>query len=135
MRESMSREFLGKGWKFPVSVNSQGEVEMSEYEQDIKEAIWLILSTAKGERVMRPDFGCGIHDFVFASINTANIGLIESSVREALTTWEPRIELKDVNVSTEGVGEGQIMISIDYTVRSTNNEFNLVYPFYLTEGG
>ncbi len=130
----MAREFLGKGWKFPVGVDSQGEIEMSEHEQDIKEAIWIILSTAKGERVMRPDFGCGIHDFVFAAINTANIGLIESSVREALTMWEPRIEIKDVSVSTEKVDEGQLMISIDYTVRATNNEFNLVYPFYLTEG-
>jgi phage baseplate assembly protein W len=130
----MAREFLGKGWKFPVGVDSQGEIEMSEYEQDIKEAIWIILSTSKGERVMRPDFGCGIHDYVFAAINTANIGLIESSVREALTVWEPRIELKEVSVSTEKADEGQLMISIDYTVRTTNNEFNLVYPFYLTEG-
>ena len=130
----MAKEFLGKGWKFPVGVDSTGEIEMSEYEQDIKEAIWIILSTSKGERVMRPDFGCGIHDFVFAAINTANIGLIESSVREALTTWEPRIELKNVSVSTENVDEGELIISIDYTVRTTNNEFNMVYPFYLTEG-
>ena len=130
----MAREFLGKGWKFPVGVDSQNEIEMSEYEQDIKEAIWIILSTSKGERVMRPDFGCGIHDFIFASINTANLALIESSIREALTVWEPRIELKAVNISTENVDEGQLLISIDYEVRATNNEFNLVYPFYLTEG-
>ena len=130
----MAREFLGKGWKFPVGVDSQSEIEMSEYEQDIKEAIWIILSTSKGERVMRPDFGCGIHDFIFAAVNTANIALIESSVREALTVWEPRIELKGVSVSTENVDEGQLLISIDYQVRATNNEFNLVYPFYLTEG-
>ena len=130
----MAREFLGRGWKFPVGVDSKGRIDMSEYEQDIREAIWLILSTAKGERVMRPDFGCGIHDFVFASVNTSNIGLMESSVREALTIWEPRIELKDVSVSTERASEGQLLISIDYRVRSTNNEFNLVYPFYLTEG-
>ena len=130
----MARKFLGKGWKFPVGIDSQGEIEKSKYEQDIKEAIWIILSTAKGERVMRPDFGCGIHDFVFAAINTVNIGLIESSVREALTVWEPRIELKDVSVSTEKIDKGQLLISIDYEVRATNNEFNLVYPFYLTEG-
>jgi len=130
----MAREFLGRGWKFPVGVDSKGRIDMSEYEQDIREAIWLILSTAKGERVMRPDFGCGIHDFVFASVNTSNIGLMESSVREALTIWEPRIELKDVSVSTERASEGQLLVSIDYRVRSTNNEFNLVYPFYLTEG-
>jgi len=131
---AMAREFLGRGWKFPVGVDSKGRIDMSEYEQDIREAIWLILSTAKGERVMRPDFGCGIHDFVFASVNTSNIGLMESSVREALTIWEPRIELKDVSVSTERASEGQLLVSIDYRVRSTNNEFNLVYPFYLTEG-
>lgn len=130
----MAREFLGRGWKFPVGVDPKGRIDMSEYEQDIREAIWLILSTAKGERVMRPDFGCGIHDFVFASVNTSNIGLMESSVREALTIWEPRIELKDVSVSTERASEGQLLVSIDYRVRSTNNEFNLVYPFYLTEG-
>ena len=130
----MAREFLGRGWKFPVGVDPKGRIDISEYEQDIREAIWLILSTAKGERVMRPDFGCGIHDFVFASVNTSNIGLMESSVREALTIWEPRIELKDVSVSTERASEGQLLVSIDYRVRSTNNEFNLVYPFYLTEG-
>jgi phage baseplate assembly protein W len=130
----MSKEFLGRGWTFPVGVDLKGKIKMSEYEQDIKEAIWIILSTSKGERVMRPDFGCGIHDFIFASINMANITLIESSVREALTLWEPRIELKDVSVSTERASEGQLLIDIGYKVRATNNEFNLVYPFYLTEG-
>jgi phage baseplate assembly protein W len=130
----MAKEFLGRGWKFPVAVDTKGKIEMSEYEQDIKEAIWIILSTAKGERVMRPDFGCGIHDFIFASINTSTIGLIESSVREGLTRWEPRIELKNVSVSTDRADEGRLLISIDYKVRATNNEFNLVYPFYLTEG-
>ena len=130
----MAKDFLGRGWKFPVGVDYKGKLEMSEYEQDIKEAIWIILSTAKGERMMRPDFGCGIHDFVFASINTSTIGLIESSVREALTLWEPRIELKDVSVSTKKASEGKLLINIDYKIRATNNEFNLVYPFYLTEG-
>ena len=128
----MAKEFLGRGWKFPVNVNAAGAIKMSEYEEDIKEAIWIILSTSKGERVMRPDFGCGIYDFVFAPINTATIGMIEASVREALTLWEPRIELE--NVSVENVEEGKLLISIDYRVRSTNNEFNLVYPFYLREG-
>lgn len=130
----MAREFLGRGWHFPVGVDARGRVEMAEYEQDIKEAIWLILSTAKGERVMRPDFGCGIHDFVFASINTATLGLIESSVREALTLWEPRIEIKKISVVTDRAVEGILMVSLDYRVRATNNEFNLVYPYYLTEG-
>jgi len=130
----MAKEFLGKGWKFPVKIDAEGQIAMSEHEQDIKEAIWIILSTAKGERLMRPDFGCGIHDYVFASINTTNLALIESSVREVLTLWEPRIELTDVKVSTEKIDEGKLMINIDYKVRTTNNQFNLVYPFYLTEG-
>lgn len=130
----MAKDFLGRGWKFPVAVDARGNIEMSEYEQDIKEAIWIIISTAKGERVMRPDFGCGIHDFVFASVNTATIGLVETSVREALTLWEPRIQLKQVSVSTERVSDGQLLIDIGYVVRATNNEFNLVYPYYLTEG-
>ncbi len=130
----MAKEFLGQGWKFPVNINSTGKIKMSRYETDIKEAIWIILSTSKGERVMRPDFGCGIHDFVFAPINTTTIGMIETSVREALTLWEPRAELIDVDVSTDRADEGKLRISIDYRVRSTNNEFNLVYPFYVREG-
>ena len=83
---------------------------------------------------MRQDFGCGIYDFVFAPINTATIGMIEASVREALTLWEPRIEVINVNVSADKAEEGKLLISIDYRVRNTNNEFNLVYPFYLKEG-
>ncbi len=130
----MAKEFLGRGWKFPVNVNAKGQIKMSEHEEDIKEAIWVILSTSKGERVMRPDFGCGIYEFVFATINTATMAMIEASVREALTFWEPRIELVNVNVSADKAEDGKLLISIDYRVRMTNNEFNLVYPFYLKEG-
>lgn len=129
----MAKEFLGKGWKFPVSVNSQGEIAMSSYEEDINEAILIILKTAKGERIMRPDFGCGIYDYVFSPMNTATITLIEKSIREAITEWEPRIEIEKVEISTKEVEEGKILISIDYRVRRTNNRFNLVYPFYLKE--
>jgi phage baseplate assembly protein W len=130
----MAREFLGIGWKFPVAVDAGGQIGISEYEQDIKEAIWIILGTAKGERVMRPDFGCGIHRMVFASINTATLNQVENSVREALTVWEPRIQLTAVKADTEKINEGQLMIHIDYKVRTTDNRFNLVYPFYLAEG-
>jgi phage baseplate assembly protein W len=130
----MAKEFLGKGWKFPVNADSKGQIFMSEYEKDIRESIWIILSTSKGERVMRPEFGCGIHDFVFASINMSILTLIENSVRESLTLWEPRIEVMSVKVSTEKMNEGKLMINIDYKVRTTNNPFSLVYPFYLTEG-
>lgn len=131
----MAKEFLGRGWKFPVMVDATtGTIATSEYEQDIKESIWIILSTSKGERVMRPDFGCGIHDLVFAPINTITTNLVENTVREALTLWEPRIELIKVEASTEGADEGKLPVSIDYRVRATNNRFNLVYPFYLKEG-
>jgi hypothetical protein len=131
----MAKEFLGRGWKFPVSVDAKtGRISMSEYEQDIRESIWIILSTAKGERVMRPDFGCGIHDLVFAPINNTTVNLIENTVREALTLWEPRIELIRVEASAEESAQGKLLVSIDYRVRVTNNRFNLVYPFYLKEG-
>lgn len=130
----MAEEFLGTGWAFPLQVNALGQVGMSQYEQDIKEAIWIILSTRKGERIMRPDFGCGIHDFVFAVMNTSTLTLVETSVREALTLWEPRIDLTGVSVSNEKIQEGKLVIDIEYRVRTTNNRFNLVYPFYLKEG-
>lgn len=130
----MAKDFLGVGWKYPVNADYNGKIAMSRYEDDIKEAIWIILGTAKGERVMRPDFGCGIHDLVFAPINTATVTLVEDSVREALTFWEPRIELIKVEASTEYADEGKLPVSIDFRVRTTNNRFNLVYPFYLKEG-
>lgn len=130
----MVKDFLGKGWKFPVNVNKAGKPEMSAYEKDIEEAILIILKTAKGERVMRPDFGCGIFDFVFASMNTATITMMEASVREAIVLWEPRIEIKNTNLSPDSGEEGKLLISIDYRVKSTNNRFNLVFPFYMREG-
>lgn len=131
----MAKEFLGKGWKFPVLVEGlTGKLAMSAYEQDIREALWIILSTAKGERVMHPDFGCGIHDFVFASLNISTMGMIESKVREALLCWEPRIEILRVEVSLEKADAGKLEVQIEYRVRTTNNQFNLVYPFYLNEG-
>ncbi len=129
----MDKNFLGRGWKFPIQVTYEGKIAESSYEEDIKEAILIILSTSKGERVMRPDFGCGIHDFVFASVNTATITLIEKTVREALITWEPRIELMSINIDTKEISNGKLLINIDYRIRNTNNRFNLVYPFYLKE--
>jgi phage baseplate assembly protein W len=130
----MAKDFLGIGWKYPVKVDENKQIALSRYEEDIKEAIRIILGTAKGERVMRPDFGCGIHELVFAPINTSTMGLVENTVREALTTWEPRIELIKVEVSPEASEEGKLLVSIDYRVRATNVRFNLVYPFYIREG-
>jgi hypothetical protein len=130
----MTKEFLGVGWTYPVRTKVNGDIAMSQFEDDIREAILIILGTSKGERVMRPDFGCGIHDFVFAPINTATITLVENSVREALTVYEPRIELIKVEALSDRAEEGKLLVNIDYRVRSTNSRFNLVYPFYLKEG-
>ena len=130
----MTKEFLGVGWTYPVGTKMNGDIAMSQFEDDIREAIPIILGTAKGERVMRPDFGCGIHDLVFAPINTATITLVENSVREALTVYEPRIELIKVEALSDRAEEGKLLVNIDYRVRSTNSRFNLVYPFYLKEG-
>jgi phage baseplate assembly protein W len=130
-----AKEFLGIGWKYPVNIDKNKKIAISWYEEDIKESIRIILGTAKGERVMRPDFGCSIHDLVFAPINTTTVSQVENSVREALTIWEPRIELIEVKVSMEKADQGMLPVSIDYRVRTTNNRFNLVYPFYLKEGG
>ena len=124
---------MGKGWKFPISINSSGKVGMSAYEDDIREAIWIILGTSKGERAMRPDFGCGIYDYVFAPINIATMTLMEGSVRESLVFWEPRIEITSVKLSVDENVDDKLLISIEYRVRTTNNRFNLVYPFYLKE--
>jgi phage baseplate assembly protein W len=127
------KDFLGIGWKFPPTLNDNFMLKTSQYEEDIKEAIWIILSTSKGERIMRPDFGCGIHDFVFESISSGLVELIKRSVSEALHLWEPRITLLEISVSTENLNSGLLVIEIKYIVNMTNNSFNLVYPFYLKE--
>ena len=131
----MAKEFLGRGWTFPVGVDTPtGRISMSEYDKDIQQAIWIILATAKGERVMQPNFGCGIHNFVFATLSMATIGLVESSVREALIRWEHRIDLNEVKVSADRHNIDTLLIEINYRVRKTNTESNLVYPFYLQGG-
>ncbi|MDH3825460.1 MAG: GPW/gp25 family protein [Nitrosopumilus sp.] len=131
---SENKKFLGIGWKFPINIDSQGLVMSSEYEENIKESIRIILETAKGERVMRPNFGCGIHEFAFEVINASTIGQMKQSIRDALKKWEPRIELLDVKVDTDNINSGKLIFTIEYLVSRTNNQFNLVYPFYLTEG-
>ena len=131
----MSKAFLGQGWKLPVGVDpTSGRIAMSVHEQDIRESIRIILATAPGERVMRPDFGCGIHDLVFAPMNRATLGLFESRVRESITKFEARIEILDLEIQTKEADKGKLEISMDCRIRDTNTQFNLVFPFYLTEG-
>ena len=131
------KSYLGRGWSFPVRVHEkEGTIRLSEYDDDVRESIWIILSTSKGERVMRPDFGCGIHDLVFEVINTTTLTEIETNVQEALAAFEPRIDIVRVKAVSPDVGEdGKLGISIDYVIRGTNNQLNLVYPFYIQERG
>jgi phage baseplate assembly protein W len=137
----MTADFLGTGWAFPLRVDDAGAVAMSSYDDNIRESIHIILGTAKGERQMRPDFGCGIHELVFARNDHATAGLAIYHVEQALIRWEPRIELIKVDAApgvdiTHGYPSAgdRLIVSIDYRVIATNSIFNLVYPFYLTEG-
>jgi phage baseplate assembly protein W len=129
----MPREFLGVGFGFPVKLDAEGAFERAEYEESVRQSIWTILGTAKGERVMRPELGCGIYDLVFEVNDAATAGKVVQAVRETLLAFEPRIDVRDIQVHSEQKGE-VMLISIDYQIRATNNAFNLVYPFYLESG-
>ena len=129
------KAFLGRGWAYPVSVNATtGDISLVDHEEDIAQAVRLILETGRGERVMRPDFGAGLNEFVFEPINTTTRALIRHRVEEALVTWEPRIRVQAVEVTADQASLGRVDIAIEYEVRSTNTFYNLVYPFYLQEG-
>jgi uncharacterized protein len=129
----MTREFLGVGWKFPIRVNARGGLSYSQHEQDIEEAVWLILATAKGERVMEPNFGCGIHDYVFAPNNPGTRGSITYEVQAALAEFERRIDVENVRVESFPESDNRLLVYVDYRIRYNNAKRNLVYPFYLTE--
>lgn len=107
---------------------------MSSQEQDIAEAVWIVLATSRGERMMRPDFGCGISDYVFAPNNATTRGAIAHQVQQALMRWEPRIDLADVRVENDPGQQNLLLIHIDYRIRSNNAFHNLVYPYFLDEG-
>lgn len=129
----MNRKFLGVGWTFPPRINTRGGFALSSYEEDVQEAIWIILSTARGERQMLPDFGCGIQEYVFAPNNATTRGQIAHEVRTAITAWEPRVDLLAVSVDSASEAN-MLLIRLDYRIRSNNALFNLVYPFFLKEG-
>ena len=127
--------FLGVGWRFPVQIatDEDGEerIALSRYAQSVEESIRIILGTARGERVMRPDFGADLNRLSFSPNNTSTAGLAIFYVQEALTKWEPRIELLDVDAEQDGNDANTLLITVDYRIVSTNTEHNLVYPFYL----
>lgn len=127
----MGQEFIGTGWAFPLRTDHTGSIALVSHEREIEESIRLILATAPGERPMRPEFGCGAHDYVFAPADAATAGDIAYAVRVALDRWEPRITLNDVVVRFDAVETGTLYIDIEYSVRGTNDPRNLVFPFYV----
>lgn len=133
MAES-GKEFMGRGWAFPPSVEPDlGRFRWVEHETDIEQSIHIILSTARGERVMRPEFGCGIHELVFDVINTALITRVRQSVTDALRRFEARVDVLRVEVDASGAADGLLRIHLDYRNRETNQPGNFVYPFYFRE--
>jgi phage baseplate assembly protein W len=125
---------IGKGWGFPPRPDPQGTLAYLGGAEKIRQSIWIILSTAPGERQMLPDFGCGVHDLVFEPNSAALRGSVQIKVRDALTRWEPRIDVLDVLATSPEGARNQLLIQVDYRVRANNSVYNLVYPFFLNEG-
>ena len=131
---SDTRQYLGVGWKFPLQVTASGGLARARYEHRVEESIYLILATAPGERVMLPEFGCGIHDLVFAPNTPGTIGLVAQQVRTALVAWEPRIDVLEIVVESPQGEPNLLLIKVGYRIRANNALASLVYPFYLREG-
>jgi uncharacterized protein len=130
-----SKEFLGMGISFPLSVDANGLIAMNSLEDHVRQSIRLILQTIRGERVMRPDFGASLNDLAFEPLNQATVILAQHHVREALIRFEPRIEVLNVEGAIDPQRQGCLLIHLRYRVRSTDTTFNLVYPFYVERGG
>jgi len=128
-----SKAFLGTGWAFPIAVDTTDAIATASYEDDVQQAIRIILGTEPGERVMRPTFGAGLRGLMFEPINTTTMALALYRVQQALTLWEPRIDSVTVQVDADPPN-GRLNIGVSYRVRTTNTFYNLVYPFYLQEG-
>ncbi|MDH0867506.1 GPW/gp25 family protein [Mitsuaria sp. GD03876] len=125
--------FLGQGWAFPVGIEA-GQTATAAYDEDVRQAILIIVGTNPGERVMRPDFGAGLNAFVFEPLNPSTLEAIRQRVLEALVDWEPRIDVTAVTAVADVADTGKVRIEMSYRVRATNSHANLVYPFYLEEG-
>jgi uncharacterized protein len=127
----VSEEFVGAGWAFPMAIDATGSVAIVRREREIEESIRLILGTSYGERPMRPEFGCGIHELVFAPADSATAARIAYEVRQSLDRWEPRIDVIDVDVTTSDTDASALYVHITYSIRGSNNPRNLVFPFYV----
>ena len=127
----MSEEFIGRGWAFPLRTDATGGIALVSREREIEEAIRLVLGTAYGERPMRPEFGCAIHDYIFAGADASTAAQIAHEVRRSLQRWEPRIDVHDVVVTVDDDDHSLLYIDIRYAIKSTNDPRNLVFPFYV----
>ena len=127
-------DFLGAGWAFPVNVDANGGIALARHDQDIQQAIIMILTTQKGQRVLRPEFGCRVHDLVFAPNDATTAGLAAYYVEDALKMWEPRITVLDVHAEPDETEPSYLAIRIHYEVRATHDERSLVFPFYRIPG-
>ncbi len=127
----MSNPIIGRGWHFPPLLDERGTISLTGDENEIEQSIQIIMNTAPGQRVMRPEFGCRIHELVFAPNNATTAGLAIRYVNEALGQWEPRITVKRVDVNPDPDDDSRLLISIDYQVNARHNNRSLVYPFYL----
>jgi Bacteriophage baseplate protein W len=127
----MNADFIGAGWAFPLTTDATGGIALVTREREVAESIRLILGTARGERPMRPEFGCRIHDHVFGPANSATAGQIAYDVREALERWEPRISVEDVSVSYDRIETGVLYVDVGYLILGSNDPRNLVFPFYV----
>lgn len=127
----MTSDIIGTGLAYPLGVDRRGGLALARGEEDVEQAISIILSTAPGQRPMRQEFGCGLHDYVFDVLDAATLGRMEAEIRRALERWEPRIEVEGVDFDVEASPSGLLAITIAYRLRATNDVRNLVYPFYV----
>jgi phage baseplate assembly protein W len=125
-----TEDFVGRGWAFPLRLDSTGAFALSGGDQDVAESIKLILGTSPGERPLRPEFGCAIHELLFDTIDAALAGRVGALVEAALTRWEPRIEVLGVTASPDPAAPHVLRIAVDYRISATNDRRNLVFPFY-----
>jgi Bacteriophage baseplate protein W len=130
----MTRDFLGTGWAFPVSIDAHGRIALARQERDIEEAIRIILLTPKGQRVMRPEFGCQVHDLIFAPNDATTAGLAAYYVEDALGVWEPRIRVEEVSARPDPDQAERLLIDIRYEIKATHDSRSLVFPFYRIPG-
>ncbi|SHN34112.1 hypothetical protein SAMN05216268_1427 [Streptomyces yunnanensis] len=121
---------IGRGWTFPAALTADGAVALTDDDNEIEQALHLILATAPGERPMRPRFGCGVHQLVFEPLNAATAGRLDQEIRTALDRWEPRITVDNIAIATDDTHPGLLYVDLAYRIRATNSPRNLVFPFY-----